>query len=177
MPEIGAREPSPLIRMASYEPTSMVDGPGMRFTLFVQGCPHRCPGCHNPQTHLRVGGRMITPRQILALYDQEQELRGITLSGGEPFTQPEGLLPVAEGVHARGGDVITYTGYTIEQLRKHPPGSPVAKLLEETDLLIDGRFVLALRDLTLPFRGSSNQRLIPLNERGEALLALVPEPQ
>ncbi len=137
---------------------SIVDGPGFRFAVFTQGCPHRCPGCHNPQTHSFVGGREISVAQLFEVFSQNRYLTGITFSGGEPFCQPEPLARLARLVHAAGKDVTVFTGFTLAQLCEQAQKKPeVAQLLEETDLLIDGPFIEAQRDLTLTFRGSRNQ--------------------
>nr|WP_229711358.1 anaerobic ribonucleoside-triphosphate reductase activating protein [Pectinatus frisingensis] len=152
-----------LIKVAGVVNDSVVDGEGYRFTIFTQGCPHDCPGCHNPQTHDRNGGRLMTVDELLGLIRQNPLLSGVTFSGGEPFMQPEPLALLGQKVHACGLDITTYTGYTLEQLQlmgnKHVGG-----LLAVTDVLIDGPFVAAKRDLTLQFRGSSNQRIIDMNE-------------
>ncbi len=166
---------SETLRLASMVEGSIVDGPGMRFVVFAQGCPHRCVGCHNPQTHLSVGGRAVTVEQVLAAYDRQTACRGVTLSGGEPFMQAGLFARVADAVHQRGGDVITYTGYRLESLRERSrTESGVRDLLDKTDLLIDGPFVLAKRCLELPFVGSLNQRLISLSMAGDQLLEDIP---
>lgn len=150
------------VRISGVEPESIVDGPGFRYTVFTQGCPHGCPGCHNPQTHPFDGGRTADIRKIFAEICENPLLKGVTLSGGEPFCQPAPLAELARMVHEKGLDVVTFTGYLYENLlAKHDPG--VDALLAQTDLLIDGPFVLAEKDLTLRFRGSRNQRVIDMN--------------
>lgn len=156
------------LRLSGIVEESIVDGPGLRLVLFTQGCPHACKGCHNPETHDREGGFFCDVEEILAQYDENPLLSGITFSGGEPFLQAGALCAVAEKVRARGGDVVTYTGYVYEALlaRTERGREPdMARLLELTDLLIDGPYVEALRDLELPFRGSSNQRLLDRKQR------------
>jgi len=149
------------IRLAGVVRESIVDGPGIRFAVFVQGCPHHCPGCHNPQTHDPEGGYDCELQKILDAFDKNPMLRGITLSGGEPFEQAERLLPLAKAIVERGKDVVAFSGYTFEELMKKSEQTPAVKeLLSLCCLLIDGRFVLAERDLTLRFRGSRNQRLL-----------------
>ncbi len=141
---------------------SIVDGKGIRYTVFTQGCPHHCPGCHNPQTWPFEGGREITPAEIFEEFQSNPLLKGITFSGGEPFSQPEPLTELARLVHGIGKDVTVYTGYTYEQLlEKHDPATDA--LLAETDVLIDGPFVEAQKNLELVFRGSENQRVIDMN--------------
>ena len=147
------------LRIAGTVGDSIVDGPGLRLTVFTQGCPHHCPGCHNPQTHDFSGGYDATVEELFAQYRENPLLRGVTLSGGEPFCQPAPLAELARLVHGAGGDVFCYTGYTYEQLLAMDDPA-VASLLDEVDVLIDGPFLLAERDLTLLFRGSANQRLL-----------------
>lgn len=159
----------PVLRLAGLVEESCVDGPGLRLTVFTQGCPHHCLGCHNPETHDRAGGFERHIEEILALYVDNPLLSGITFSGGEPFLQPQALAALARLVHARGGNVVCYTGYIYEDLLRLLPGddSGVGELLAETDLLVDGPFVLALKDGELLFRGSSNQRLLDRRQRRE----------
>jgi anaerobic ribonucleoside-triphosphate reductase activating protein len=151
------------LRISGTEPESIVDGPGFRFTVFTQGCPHDCPGCHNPQTHPFDGGKVVNIRSLFDAICENPLLRGVTFSGGEPFCQPAPLAELGRMVHERGLDVVTFTGFLYEQLlAKHDPD--VDALLAQTDILIDGPFVLAEKDLTLHFRGSRNQRLIDMNK-------------
>lgn len=153
------------IRVAGIIAESVTDGPGIRLALFCQGCHHDCPGCHNPETHDPEGGREMTVEEITSLYDSDPLLAGMTFSGGEPFLQPEPLAVIADHVHASGGNVIAYTGYTHSQLRKlQETQSDIGQLLDRIDLLIDGPFMLEEQSLLLPFRGSANQCIIPLNE-------------
>lgn len=138
---------------------SIVDGPGLRLTIFTQGCPHHCPGCHNPQTHDPNGGAWANTEDILAAAAENPLLDGITLSGGDPFLQPIPCLALAKGAHQLGLNVWTYTGYTWEALWAENDPEKLA-LLRETDVLIDGPFLLAERSLELKFKGSKNQRTI-----------------
>lgn len=139
---------------------SIVDGEGFRFVIFTQGCPHHCEGCHNPQTHPFSGGREIDTAELYERILQNPLLKGVTFSGGEPFCQASPLAQLAQQLHETTRlDVAVYTGYTVEQLLASADPA-VGDLLEQADVLIDGPFVLSKRDLTLPFRGSSNQRLL-----------------
>lgn len=157
--------PEPL-RIAGTLTDSIVDGPGIRYVIFTQGCPHHCPGCHNPQTHDPKGGRDADVEEILQQIAANPLSVGVTFSGGEPFLQAEALIPVARRVKALGKNLTIYTGYLYEQLTKsEKPG--VRELLSLADLLVDGPFLLAERDLTLPYRGSSNQRVIDLAKTRE----------
>lgn len=151
-----------ILRLAGVVEESCVDGPGLRLTLFTQGCPHHCPGCHNPQTHACEGGFHKDIDDILSLYRENPLLSGITFSGGEPFLQAEPLAALARKIHASGGNVMCYTGYVYEDLLFPPltsrPG--IDDLLSETDILVDGPFILALKNGELLFRGSTNQRIL-----------------
>lgn len=151
------------LRISGVEPESIVDGRGFRYVVFTQGCPHNCPGCHNPQTHPFEGGKLADIRNLMTEICENPLLKGVTFSGGEPFCQPAPLAELGRMAHERGLDVTTFTGYLYEDLlEKHDPA--VNALLEQTDILIDGPFILAQKDLTLRFRGSRNQRIIDLNE-------------
>ena len=154
------------IKLAGKAADSIVDGAGMRYTLFAQGCPHHCLGCQNPATHDFEGGVNVEAETILAEILENPLLRGITFSGGEPFCQAAPLAALAREVHAHGLDVWVYTGYTLETLENmHDEG--IAALLGETDVLVDGDYREGERDLTLPFRGSRNQRLIDMKKTRE----------
>ena len=160
------------IRINGLVNDSIVDGPGLRLAVFVQGCSHRCPGCHNPGTHDPLAGQAMDTGEIVALMKENPLLDGLTLSGGEPFEQPGPSLLLAEAAQALGLNVWAYSGYTYEQL-KEKADPAVQGLLRVCDVLVDGRFVLAQRSLDLDFRGSSNQRLIDLGktrERGQVVL-------
>lgn len=149
------------MRIANLISDSIVDGVGLRLTVFTQGCPHRCEGCHNPQTHDFAGGREVSVAEILQKVRENPLLDGITLSGGEPFCQADACAELARAVKALGLNVWTYTGYTYEQLIAEARPEQLA-LLDATDVLIDGPFILSQRTLELPWRGSRNQRLIDL---------------
>ncbi len=150
------------LRIAGVMEESIVDGDGCRFALFVQGCSRRCSGCHNPETQPFDGGKEIDTKDILRLMDANPLLAGITFSGGEPFCQPRPLAELAKAVHARGLTVWSYTGNTLEELQSREDAD-VSSLLEEVDVLVDGEYIEAQRDLTLKFRGSRNQRVIDMN--------------
>lgn len=152
--------PEPL-RIAGIVQDSIVDGPGIRFVIFTQGCPHHCPGCHNPQTHDPRGGQNADVEEILGKIAANPLLSGVTFSGGEPFAQARALVPVAEAVKGLGKHLMIYTGYLYEQLLGMKDKN-VHRLLELADILVDGPFLLAERDLTLQYRGSANQRVIDL---------------
>lgn len=156
------------LRIASILDDSIVDGPGLRLVVFTQGCPHKCPGCHNPETHDLSAGHIVENSEIIGRYKENPLLSGITFSGGEPFLQAESLTAIARAIHALGGDVVTYTGYVYEDLvLKHDKA--ISCLLDETDILVDGPYMERLRSLELLFRGSSNQRLLDRSERQNLL--------
>ena len=149
------------LRLAGVIRESIVDGPGIRFVVFSQGCPHRCKGCHNPGTHDPEGGYDSSAENIIKAILQNPLLQGVTLSGGDPFLQAEGMAELAREIHALGLDIVTYTGYTIEELLEGLDTHPGWKaLLENTDTLIDGPFIEAQKSLMLRFRGSKNQRVV-----------------
>ena len=159
---------SPLLRVAGIEDESIVDGPGIRMCVFVQGCTHNCPGCHNPQTHPLDGGTVMPAEEIWQLFCQDPLLSGITFSGGEPFLQPEPLAWIAKKVHEAGKNVFAYSGFTYEQLlARAKEDCHTRELLQEVDWLVDGPYVEALRNLELEFRGSSNQRLLERRDMEE----------
>jgi anaerobic ribonucleoside-triphosphate reductase activating protein len=134
-----------------------VDGPGFRTTVYCAGCPNRCPGCHNPQSWDISNGRMVDVDDILKVILADP-FADVTFSGGDPMFQPEGFTALARAVKERSGkNIWCYTGYLFEQLLQNPRQR---ELLEYIDVLVDGRFVEALKSDVLRFRGSSNQRVI-----------------
>lgn len=138
---------------------SIVDGPGIRFSVFVQGCPHHCPGCHNPESHGFEGGREAETEEIIRQMTGNPLLDGLTLSGGEPMCQPEACAELAKAAKAAGLNVWCYTGYTWERLLAEADPARM-RLLETVDVLVDGPFLLQERSLELKYCGSRNQRLI-----------------
>lgn len=163
------------LRIAGTVNDSIVDGPGIRFTVFTQGCPHHCEGCHNPHTHDFNGGSETDTDEIISKFLSNPLLDGITLSGGEPMCQAKALVPVAKAAKEHGLDVIAYTGYTYEYLVEHSNDeNGFLALLEYVDFLVDGKFELDKRSLELHFKGSRNQRVIDIKKSlasSEAVLA------
>lgn len=151
------------IRLSGVVNDSIVDGEGIRYTIFTQGCPHHCPHCHNPQTHDPHGGYDADTETILSAIAENPLLDGITLSGGEPMQQPVACAVLAQGAKNLDLNVWVYTGYTWEQIMQKND-SNIQKLLQYTDVLIDGAFVYSLRSLELYFKGSSNQRTIDVQK-------------
>jgi anaerobic ribonucleoside-triphosphate reductase activating protein len=151
------------LKLAGILHHSVVDGPGLRTVVFLQGCPHRCPGCHNPQTQDPAGGYEMEADRLAAEICGRRGSSGVTLSGGEPFFQPVPLARLALALKECGRHVIIYSGYTYEQLRERAAGEPaVAALLATADILIDGPFIREQKDMALLYRGSRNQRIIDL---------------
>lgn len=159
------------LRIAGTVGESIVDGPGIRYVIFTQGCPHHCPGCHNPETHDFAGGQEIDTEVLLADIRKNKLVAGVTFSGGEPFAQAKALLPLAQALRADGRHLMAFSGYTFEELLASADEA-VRPFLETLDLLVDGRFVLEERSLELRFRGSRNQRVLDVQKSlrmGEAV--------
>ena len=138
---------------------SIVDGEGLRAVIWTQGCPHGCPGCHNPQTHPFDGGTSVASEILLKQLKAHFYLDGVTFSGGEPMAQAAACGELAQAVHQLGMNVWCYTGYTWEALMEAQDPDQ-RTFLEQIDVLIDGPFMLAQKSQKLRFRGSANQRLI-----------------
>ncbi len=160
------------IRVAGLIPESIVDGKGIRYVVFTQGCTHNCKGCHNPESHSLSGGELAGIDRIFNEFKEDPLLKGITFSGGEPFLQPVPLTELAKMIHGLGKDVTCYSGYTFEELMamKNPE---IRELLQNVDVLIDGRFIEEQKNLELRFRGSENQRVIDTKasiESGKVIL-------
>ncbi len=165
------------VRLFGIEKSSIVDGPGIRLAVFLQGCPHDCPGCHNPESHDINGGFMGETEDIAKEFQKNPLLKGITLTGGEPLLQPEACLELAQAAKKRGLDVWLYTGYLFEDILKSEK-KHVRRLLKQLDCVVDGRFVLAERSLDLLYKGSRNQRIIDVRkslEKNETMLWEEPE--
>ncbi len=152
----------PFLRTFGLVSDSIVDGPGLRLSVFTQGCPHGCPGCHNPESHDPAGGTETPIAEILEKIRKNPLLSGITLTGGEPMEQAGACLALVRGL-PEGLNVWVYTGYTYEEILSSGDAEKIA-LARAADVLVDGRFVLAERSLSLGFRGSRNQRLIDMKK-------------
>lgn len=151
------------MRIANAINDSIVDGPGFRYTVFVQGCPHHCHGCHNPDTWAFDGGREATPGELIEPLARNPLASGLTISGGEPFAQVDECAELARLAHGLGLTVWTYTGYRYEELKEE-----WMPLLKETDVLVDGPFIESQKSYELHFRGSRNQRLIDVKKSLES---------
>jgi anaerobic ribonucleoside-triphosphate reductase activating protein len=167
------------MRVAGFQETSIADGPGLRYVIFAQGCHHQCPCCQNPTTWDINGGEEYSVREIIRklnkLKKQMKTFRGITLCGGDPFLQAVEFAELARAVRKTGWDVVTYTGYTYDELIQliNDGDNGVMVLLSATDILIDGKYVHELYSGNLRFRGSSNQRIIDVaktQEKGQVVI-------
>lgn len=151
------------VRLAGITRESVTDGPGMRITVFFQGCEHHCPGCHNPETWDREGGVAYELDKVFGLMHDSPLITGVTLSGGEPFLQPDAAAAIAAEFHARQKSVWAYTGFLWDFLLKE--NDPLRmNLLRQCDVLVDGPFRQEERQPGLFFRGSANQRFIRVKD-------------
>lgn len=152
------------LKMYGTAPESIVDGPGLRFSVFVQGCSHGCPGCHNPDSQPAEGGYLCEVADLVRDIHKNRLIHGVTLTGGEPFEQTEGVLELASLLKVEGYDLWIYSGYLFEELMEGRPHPSAPELLRTCDVLVDGPFVQALNSYDLKWIGSSNQRVIDLKE-------------
>ena len=151
-----------MLNLSGIVGDSIVDGPGIRTTIFCQGCPHHCPGCHNPETWDFGCGTDVPVEDLVDIVRSNPLCRGVTFSGGEPFAQAAGFAKLARLLKEKGYEVASYSGYAFEELLS---GSEDQKdLLSAIDVLIDGPFLLAERTLEAPFRGSRNQRILDVKK-------------
>ena len=153
-----------MLRVHRIIPRTRVEGPGLRFCIWVQGCHHRCEGCFARDTWDPDMGREVSVENVIAQLRGAEGIQGITLLGGEPMEQAEGLCRVAEAARAAGLSVITFTGNTYEDLlaRKDPA---VTQLMALTDVLVDGPYRKEEPEDTRPLVGSKNQRFLFLTDR------------
>lgn len=154
------------IRLAAdLQTDSIVDGPGLRAVLWTQGCSHHCKGCQNPQTWDFNAGGLVPIDMVIDAIDELEYHTGLTFSGGDPMFQVEACNKIADHAIKKGLNIWVYTGFTYEELIEMSIKKPIYReFLEKIDVLVDGRFVLEERDLSLLFRGSRNQRLIDVKQ-------------
>lgn len=169
------------LHISKILPCSEANGPGKRFSLWVQGCrgvpqldgvARHCTNCWNRHTWSRKAGEEMSVDDVLAQVEEavrEYGVDGVTFSGGEPFQQAEGLAKLARHCKERGLNVVAFTGYTHEFLCSEHAPIGADELLRYVDLLIDGPYTASLRAEDAPLRGSSNQRLVPLSDVGKKL--------
>lgn len=151
-----------MLNLSGIVQDSIVDGPGIRTAIFCQGCPHHCPGCHNPETWDFGCGTDVPVEDLVDVVRSNPLCRGVTFSGGEPFAQAAGFAKLAQLLKERGYEVASYSGYTFEELLNGSEDQK--KLLASIDILIDGPFLLAQKSLEVPFRGSRNQRILDVKK-------------
>lgn len=169
------QKPKTIRLAADLQTDSIVDGPGLRAVLWTQGCNHHCKGCQNPQTWDFNGGGEVPIKMVKDAIDELEYQTGITFSGGDPMYQPEACLEIAKYAKKKGLNIWVYTGYTYEELLELSKKNKVyLDFLKIIDVLVDGRFILKERDLSLLFRGSRNQRLIdvPNSLKNNAIILL-----
>lgn len=144
---------------------SIVDGEGLRAVIWTQGCAHKCPGCHNPETHEFTGGFNCDIEELKEQIKNLEYQDGITFSGGDPFYQPEACAILAKFIKEQGMNIWCYTGFTFEQLLDMSNKNIFIKdFLNNIDVLVDGPFILAQKSLNLRYKGSLNQRIIDVQE-------------
>lgn len=147
---------------------SFVDGPGVRYAIFVQGCPHHCKGCHNPESQILDDehGTMKDFDEVLADIERNYILSGVTLTGGEPFLYVDELCELVDSIREKFPqlNIWVWSGYTYEQIIKDTK----KKLLDKCDVLVDGPFIEERKSLACQWRGSTNQRIIDLVKTRES---------
>lgn len=146
-----------VLNTSGFIAESITDGPGVRSVLFVQGCPHHCKGCHNPNTWSFDKNKEVTVGAVFAKITENGLINGVTFSGGEPMEQSVALLELAKLCKEKGYNVMMYTGYVYEDIKDDP-------IFEYIDYVVDGPFKIALRSLDCLYRGSKNQRIIDVQQ-------------
>lgn len=145
------------MRVMNITHDSVVDGEGLRTTIFFAGCPHKCSGCHNPESWDLNNGVEMSVEDVLEEI-KSNPLTDVTLSGGDPFLQSEEVSILAKEINSLGKNIWIYTGYTLDELLRSNDETKKS-LLHQCDVLVDGRFVLEERDISLSFKGSKNQKI------------------
>jgi len=148
-----------MIEIAGIRTESLSDGIGVRTVIFFQGCEHHCFNCHNPDTWEKGKGKLVSLQYILNIIDNDVLSTGVTLSGGCPMCQPEQVIELLKEIKKRNKNIWCYCGENLEELNEKQ-----LELLQYADVLIDGQYIDEMRDDTLAFRGSSNQRILYKNK-------------
>lgn len=152
---------SKLIRLAGIAENSLVNGKGLRKVFFSQGCSHHCEGCFNQHTWEFAGGRMFDMDELVQKVKDEPFLDGVTFSGGDPFQQADKFAYLAKKLHEANINIWAYTGYTFEELMKlAQTNSHIKQMINNVDVIVDGRFMKDKMSENLKYCGSSNQRVI-----------------
>ena len=152
---------SKLIRLAGIAENSLVNGKGLRKVFFSQGCSHHCEGCFNQHTWEFAGGRMFDMDELVQKVKDEPFLDGVTFSGGDPFQQADKFAYLAKKLHEANINIWAYTGYTFEELMKLAQTNPhIKEMINNVDVIVDGRFMKDKMSENLKYCGSSNQRVI-----------------
>lgn len=161
------------LAVAEIERDSIVDGEGIRSVIWTQGCSHKCPGCHNPETHSFCEGVLIDVEDLKSKISELEGQDGITFSGGDPMEQASACCEVTKYCKEIGLNVWCYTGYTFEELlEKSKYISSIMEFLNYIDVLIDGKFILEQKSYDVIFRGSKNQRILDVSaslKKGKAI--------
>lgn len=152
-----------IMRVVDIVDGTTVDGPGFRTSIYFAGCHHQCPGCHNKSTWDPMSGHDMSISEILDRIDDNGY--NVTFSGGDPLYQIDMLIILAEKIKERGKTVWLYTGFTYDQIVED---ESLSRILQFVDVIVDGPFIEDLRDISLLFRGSSNQRLIDVEKTKKA---------
>lgn len=151
------------IRLFGVANDSIVDGPGLRYSVYTQGCSHACPGCHNKDSWDFEGGYVVDTDELIEDIESNKLINDVTLSGGDPFQQPEAVAELAKKLADKHYNMWAYSGYTLEELiEMSKTNKNISDILEVIDVLVDGPFIESKKSLELHWKGSSNQRVIDM---------------
>ena len=156
------------IRLFGVANDSIVDGPGLRYSIYTQGCPHHCAGCHNPESWSFDGGEVTTVGALIDDIQKNKLIHDVTISGGDPFAQAKPVSILVQELKKRDFSVWIFSGWTFGELQKKSEAEKaISEILKNVDVLVDGRFEECLKSLDLKWKGSSNQRVIDMNKTRE----------